>query len=163
VLRNDPISEIIMRTQLMAFSTVLALSMLACAADSSNDSSSTSGAGEDLSKSGQLSQDLVCAAVGAVSDAPDHLKSVDEKALVGQALSDFKLWQKGMVSEFPSAAYELPVVFKGKTYTFWEVTEISDGGGCTGIYRTDGRVVSSYCAGESGDIRWSAPADKCSQ
>ena len=120
---------------------------------------------EDLTKAGPLSQALVCAALSAVNDlgSPNNLKSVPQKSLKGDALSDFKSWQKGMVSDYPSAAYELPVKYGKKTYTFWYVEEENDGGGCSGIYRTDGRVVTNECAGESGTIEWSAPADKCDQ
>jgi hypothetical protein len=116
---------------------------------------------EDLTKAGPLSQGLVCAALSAVSNGADGLKGVAQKDLKGDALSDFKSWQKGMVSDYPSAAYELPVKYGTKTYTFWYVEETNDGGGCSGIYRTDGRVVTNECAGESGTIEWSAPGNKC--
>jgi hypothetical protein len=107
---------------------------------------------------------MVCAAVNAADDEDLGTlgAALDEKDLRGQALADFKSWQKGMAAEFPSEAYELPVTLKGKTYTFWYVKEENDGGECAGVYRTDGRVVSFFCAGESGNIVWSAPADKCS-
>ncbi|HEY8077126.1 MAG TPA: hypothetical protein VIF62_23530 [Labilithrix sp.] len=118
---------------------------------------------EDLTKAGPLSQGMVCAALSAVNDLgnPNGLKDVAEKSLKGEALSDFKSWQKGFLPDYPSAAYELPVKYGKKTYTFWYLEEENDGGGCTGIYRTDGRLVTNECAGESGDINWSAPADKC--
>ena len=147
----------------LAFTSILA----GCAADASPaPAPGDDGAQEeDLTKAGPLSQGLVCAALAAASDqgSPTDLKSVPQSSLKGDALSDFKSWQKGMVSDYPSAAYELPVKFGKKTYTFWYVEEMNDGGGCSGIYRTDGRVVTNECAGESGDIRWSAPADKCDQ
>jgi hypothetical protein len=145
----------------------LCLSLFLAACGGSSDASiapaDEPAAEEDLTKAGPLSQGLVCAALSAVNDLgnPSGLKSVPQKSLKGDALGDFKSWQKGFTPDYPSAAYELPVKFGKKTYTFWYVEEENDGGGCSGIYRTDGRVVTNECAGESGTIEWSAPADKC--
>lgn len=117
---------------------------------------------DDLTK--QLSTDLICAAVAAAdeSNQGSDLRGVPESKLKGDALKDFKAWQKGMVSDYPSSAYELPVKFKGKTYTFWLVVEMNDGGGSQGIYRTtNGMTVVTESGGESDSVEWSAPANKC--
>jgi hypothetical protein len=118
---------------------------------------------EDLTKT--LSKPLVCAAAAAADDSNEGsgLSGVAESKLKGDALRDFKSWQKGMVSDYPSQAFVLPVTFKGKTYKFWLVIEMNDGGGSQGIYKTtDGSVVTSESGGESDSVEWSAPADNCS-
>lgn len=146
---------------LLSFSSLL---VVGCAADTSSGAPTTSvPEEEDLTKAGPLSQPLVCAAVKAATDHQDGsgLKSVAQSALKGDALKDFKAWQKGMVSDYPSSAYELPVPLGKKTYTFWLVLESNDGGGAIGVYRTDGRAVATDLYSESEDNGWSAPADKC--
>jgi hypothetical protein len=117
---------------------------------------------EDLTKT--LSKALVCAAAAAAdeSNQGSGLAGVAQSKLKGEALADFKAWQKGMVSDYPSQAFELPVKFKGRTYTFWLVVEMNDGGGSQGIYKTtDGSVVTSESGSESASIEWSAPANSC--
>ncbi len=117
---------------------------------------------EDLTKA--LSHALVCAAVAAADDSNQgsNLVTIAQSKLKGDALHDFKSWQKGMVADYPSAAYELPVKLNGHTYTFWLVVEMNDGGGSQGVYRTtNGATVSIESGGESADLSWTAPADKC--
>jgi hypothetical protein len=146
----------------------LLLSCLAFACGGSPDATpsepaSEGAAEEDLTKT--LSKPLVCAAAAAADDTNqgDGLAGVAESKLKGDALKDFKSWQKGMVSDYPSQAFVLPVTFKGKTYKFWLVVEMNDGGGSQGIYKTtDGSVVTSESGGESDSAEWSAPADSCS-
>lgn len=95
-------------------------------------------------------------------NAGDGLDAVDRKDLKGDALSDFKAWQRGMVSDYPSEAFAMPVKLGNKTYTFILVVENNDGGGSMGIYRTtNGSTVATISGSESGDWTWSAPADKC--
>jgi hypothetical protein len=132
-------------------------------ASPADEPASTPGTDDSELKKDQLSQDLICAAVSAANDMgdPSGLKSVPQSKLKGDALKDFRSWQRGFAGDYPSQAFELPVTLKGKTYTFILVTEMNDGGGSTGIYREDGRTVTWYSAGESGDINWSAPGDKC--
>jgi len=145
---------------------VLACSVLAVACGGSPESTqtdTTSNAEDDLTKA--LSHDMVCAAVAAADDSNEgqDLKSISESKLKGDALKDYKAWQKGMVSDYPSQAFELPVKLKGKTYTFWMVVEMNDGGGSIGVYRTSGATVSTMSGGESDSPTWDAPADKCPQ
>jgi len=147
----------------------LLLSCLAFACGGSPDASPSpaptendGAAEEDLTKA--LSKSLVCAAAAAADDTNQGsgLTAVAESKLKGDALRDFKSWQKGMVSDYPSQAFELPVKLKGHTYNFWLVVEMNDGGGSQGIYKTtDGSVVTSESGGESDSVEWSAPADKC--
>lgn len=151
------------------FVSALAVSSFGLAGCSGADSSSpdpnapTDPTGEDdLTKA--LSQDMVCATGKAMNDLngdPTGLKSVAKTALKGDALKDFKEFQKGMAGDYPSEAYELPVPFKGKKYTFWLVWESNDGGMYAGVYRTDGRTVFTFSQSESGEPNYSAPADKC--
>jgi len=117
---------------------------------------------EDLTKA--LSKSLVCAAAAAADDSNlgSDLTAVPQSKLKGNALRDFKLWQKGMVDDYPSQAFVLPVKLKGKTYDFWLVVETNDGGGSQGVYKTtDGSEVTSMSGGESDSPSWSAPADSC--
>jgi hypothetical protein len=144
---------------------VLALAPLAVACGGAPESTSSNDeatAEDDLTKA--LSQDMICAAVNAAdnSNEGDGLTSVPKSKLKGDALHDFNAWQKGMVSDYPSQAYELPVKVKGKTYTFWMVVEMNDGGGSVGVYRTSGATVATQSGGESDSPEWSSPADKCS-
>jgi hypothetical protein len=147
--------------------TLVALSLsslaFACSGASGADSSPTEGDDQAVTSSATLSQDLVCAVVKAADDHSDGngLKGVNESALKGDALSDFKAWQKGMASDYPSHAFELPVPFKGKTYTFLLVSEQNDGGGSVGVYKENGQRVAAMSAGESESTSWSKPADKC--
>lgn len=110
-----------------------------------------------------LSQELICAAVASYYEHADldGLRGVSVGNLKGDALRDFKAWQRGIEADYPSEAYELPVPFRGKTYWFLLVTENNDGGGSVGVYRKDGRVVATHSYGESSPIRWSKPADSC--
>ena len=146
----------------------LLLSCLAFACGGSPDQASAAqpaddgAAEEDLTKA--LSKSLVCAAAAAADDSNmgSDLTAVPESKLKGNALRDFKLWQKGMVSDYPSQAFVLPVKLKGKTYNFWLVVEMNDGGGSQGVYKmTDGSEVTSMSGGESDSPPWSAPADNC--
>jgi hypothetical protein len=110
-----------------------------------------------------ISQDLLCAAVAAAEQGSegDGLSGLSERDLKGDALSDFKAFQKGMANDYPSSAYELPVKLGSKTYDFILVVETNDGGGSMGIYRKDGSTVASESSGESDPFTWSSPADKC--
>ncbi|MDB4933680.1 MAG: hypothetical protein JWP87_652 [Labilithrix sp.] len=145
----------------------LLLSSLAFACGGSTDASTSppaddGAAEEDLTKT--LSKPLVCAAAAAAdeSNLGSDLTSIPQSKLKGDALRDFKAWQKGMVDDYPSQAFELPVKFKGRTYTFWLVVEMNDGGGSQGIYKTtDGSTVTSESGGESASVEWSAPANNC--
>jgi hypothetical protein len=123
------------------------------------------GTAEELStaSSGHLSQDLVCAAVSAAenNDQADGLTTIPESKLRGDALRDFKEFQKHMLPDYPSQAFELPVKLGTKTYTFIMVIENNDGGGAMGVYRTDGSVVATDEYSESESNPWSSPADKC--
>jgi len=143
--------------------TIFSAALTGCGGADASAPTDPSGDEEDLTKAGPLSQDLVCAAVGAFNDLgdPTGLTSVAEKDLTGDALKDFKSFQKGMASDYPSEAYKLPVKFKNKTYTFLMVQENNDGGTYAGIYRLDGRTVATFSQSESGDPNWSSPADKC--
>jgi hypothetical protein len=147
----------------LAAALVLAPFAVACggAQDASSDTSNNATAEDDLTKA--LSHDLICAAVAAAdnSNNGDGLTEIAKSKLKGDALKDYNAWQKGMVSDYPSAAYELPVTLKGKTYTFWMVVEMNDGGGSIGVYRTNGSTVSTESGGESDTLSWDAPADKC--
>jgi hypothetical protein len=144
---------------------VLLFSMAGCGGGSSDSSSpdqNPPAAEDDLTKA--LSQDMVCAATAAADDSNNGqgLVAVPESKLKGDALKDYKAWQKGMSSDYPSSAYELPVKQGGKTYTFWLVVEMNDGGGSMGVYRTSGAVVATESGSESGPAEWTAPANKCS-
>jgi hypothetical protein len=153
----------------VAFASALAVSSFGLAGCSGSDSSAPTDStandptGEDdLTKA--LSPDMICATSKAFDDLqgdPTSLKSVAQKSLKGDALKDFKEFQKGMAGDYPSEAYELPVPFKGKKYTFLLVWESNDGGMYAGVYRTDGRTVFSFSQSESGEPSYSAPADKC--
>ncbi len=116
---------------------------------------------QDLTKT--LSQGLLCAAVteATANNNSPSLPSLAKADLKGDALADFKAWQKGMVSDYPSEAFTMPVKFGKKTYSFILVIENNDGGGSMGIYRTNGSTVATISGSESGDWTWSAPADKC--
>ena len=147
--------------------SVLLCSLLAVACGGSPDATQTDPSPatteDDLTKA--LSHELVCAAVAAAdnSNQGSDLVEIAQSKLKGDALHDFKSWQKGMVADYPSAAYELPVKLHGKTYTFWMVVEMNDGGGSQGVYRLNGATVSIMSGGESADLSWTAPADKCPQ
>jgi hypothetical protein len=113
-----------------------------------------------------LSQDLLCAAVKAADDYNNtspgpKLVAIPESKLNSDALHDFKAWQRNMLPDYPSEAFELPVKLAGKTYSFILVVENNDGGGAIGVYRTDGSVVASDMYSESEGNPWSSPADKC--
>jgi hypothetical protein len=156
-------SSLPVRSLSVAAALVLAPLAVACGGapepTSSNDEAT---AEDDLTKA--LSQDMICAAVAAADDSNngDGLKSVPKSKLKGNALHDFNAWQKGFSGDYPSEAYELPVKLKGKTYTFWLVVEMNDGGGSIGVYRTgNGATVSTESGGESDSPVWDAPADKC--
>lgn len=151
-------------------SVALGLFAVGCAAPSGGDEAEQ-GTSADLTHAssassaashGQISQDLLCAAV-AMADQSDQLSltTIPESKLKGDALADYKAFQKGMASDFPSSAFELPVKLGDKTFTFILVTETNDGGGSMGIYRTDGSNVASESSGESDPFTWSKPADKC--
>jgi hypothetical protein len=149
-------------------SVALGLFAVGCAAPSGGDEPEQA-VGADLahgssssSAHSPISKDLLCAAV-AMADQSDQvsLATIPESKLKGDALSDFKAFQKGMVSDFPSEAFELPVKLGDKTFTFILVTETNDGGGSMGIYRTDGSTVATESSGESDPFTWSSPADKC--
>jgi hypothetical protein len=133
----------------------------ACAAPVTAEDSS----GGDLSSasSSHLSQDLVCAAVSVANDHFDGqgLDAFPESKLKGDALHDFKSWQKNMLPDYPSAAFYMPVKLGTKTYTFLMVTENNDGGGAVGVYRTDGSVVTTDEYSESEGNPWSSPGDQC--
>ena len=150
-------------------SLALGLFAVGCAAPSGGDEPEQAGSADlshgsaSTSSHGQISQDLLCAAV-AMADQSDQLSltPIDEKKLKGDALADFKAFQKGMKDDFPSSAFELPVKLGNKTFTFILVTETNDGGGSMGIYRMqDGSTVASESSGESDPFTWSKPADKC--
>lgn len=147
----------------LAFASVLSLA--GCAADSADSAPPADGAtdDQDLTKAGPLSKDLVCAARKAFDDNSEGegLAAVPRSDLKGDALADFKTFQKGMASDYPSRAFKLPVPFKGKTYSFIVVLEENDGGMYAGIYRLDGRSVATLSQGESGEPNWSKPADSC--
>jgi hypothetical protein len=115
---------------------------------------------------GHLSQDLLCAAVHAAEDyngssMSPKLVGIPQSKLKGDALHDFKAWQKNMLPDYPSEAFELPVELNGRKYTFVLVVENNDGGGAVGVYRTDGSFVASDLYSESEGNPWSSPADKC--
>lgn len=144
---------------------VLSTSAIACGGTSAADVDPPSADEEALVTNKPLSQDLVCAAIKAAEDNPNYegLVAMKQSALKGDALKDFKSWQKNMLPDYPSAAYELPVELKGKTYKFVLVSEMNDGGGSIGIYRQSGETVTYESGGESATLSWSAPGDKCSQ
>jgi hypothetical protein len=150
--------------------TVLTSLVAGCAHGGGDDASAPADQGGDqaLSTSSSdppLSQDLLCAAVKAADDSNDgqDLKSIPEGNLKGDALRDFKAFQKGMASDFPSQAFALPVKLASKTFSFIMVLESNDGGQEIGVYRTDGSTVATISNGESEPGTWSKPADKCPQ
>ena len=95
------------------------------------------------------------------STDPQGMTEVKEADLKGDALKDFKSFQKNMLPDYPSQAFHLPVKLAGKTYTFLMVVENNDGGQYLGIYRTDGSSVATVANSESEQGTWSKPADKC--
>lgn len=133
-----------------------------CASPTGADDTATS-EGAATSASHELSQDMLCAVVNEASQSDGTgLKTIKESALKGDSLKDYKEFQKGMASDYPSAAYELPVKFQNKTYDFILVLEENDGGGYMGVYRTDGSTVVTMSQSESGDPQWSDDkASKC--
>lgn len=148
--------------------TLLALStgIVACGGASTSDVAPEDTAADEgaLKTAGaQLSKDMVCAAVKTYNDNSDGggWKSLAQKDLKGDALKDFKEFQKGMAGDYPSEAFEMPVDFKGKTYKFIMVTESNDGGMYMGIYKLNGDTVATMSCSESGTPNWSSPADKC--
>jgi hypothetical protein len=166
--------ELFMSTRIGSLALVAVLSALASLATgcgSKDDSSDGAPAdqGADLSAASgnqPLSQDLLCAAVKAADDdgsdpQGNKLKPVAQSALKGDAAKDFKSFQKNMLPDFPSQAFELPVPLNGKTFTFLMVVDNNDGGQSLGIYRTDGSNVATVFNSESEQGTWSKPADKC--
>lgn len=150
----------------LALVSALAVACGGASSDAASDSQPTQSDEEALKTSGaKLTQDLLCAAVAAYNDNSEGsgMKGLDKSDLHGDALKDFKAWQKGMEGDYPSIAFELPVTFKGKTYKFIAVTEMNDGGGYGGIYKLNGDEVATSSGSESGPITWSSPADKCEQ
>lgn len=148
--------------------TLLALStgIVACGGTSAGDvapETETADEGALKTSGATLSKDMVCAAVKTYNDNSDGdgWKSLAQKDLKGSALKDFKEFQKNMLPDYPSQAFEMPVDFKGKTYKFVLVTESNDGGMYMGIYKTNGDTVATMSCSESGTPRWSAPADGC--
>jgi hypothetical protein len=151
-----------MRSSYIALLATVSL-LAACAAPVTGSAEESSGADLSSASSSGLSQDLVCAAVSAANDhfAGEALSSFPQSKLQGDALHDFKSWQKDMLPDYPSAAFYLPVKLGTKTYTFLMVTENNDGGGAVGVYRTDGSVVATDLYSESENNPWSSPADQC--
>jgi hypothetical protein len=148
--------------------TIVTSLVTGCAHRGGDDASAPAEQGGDqaLSTSNSdppLSQELLCAAVKAADDSNDgqSLKSLPQASLKGDAARDFKSFQKGMVSDFPSQAFELPVKLGSKTFTFVMVQENNDGGQEIGIYREDGSTVATVANSESEQGTWSKPADKC--
>ncbi|MFO0671204.1 MAG: hypothetical protein U0235_16515 [Polyangiaceae bacterium] len=154
-----------MKLSLIAAFAFLSVSAIACGGAGDRQVEPPSADEEALKTSKALSQDLVCAAIKAAEDNPNQegLVRIKQSALKGDALKDFKDWQKNMLPDYPSSAYELPVELKGKTYKFVLVSEMNDGGGSIGIYRESGETVTYESGGESATLTWSAPGDKCSQ
>jgi hypothetical protein len=147
--------------------SILAITALltACSGGSGDDASvpADQSGDEALSNGKPLSQDLLCAAVKAADDSNDGqgLKSIPESSLKGDAAKDFKSFQKNMLPDYPSQAFQLPVKLGSKTYSFVMVIESNDGGQEIGVYRTDGSSVATVSNSESEQGTWSKPADKC--
>jgi hypothetical protein len=145
--------------------TILTSLIAGCAHGGGDDASAPADQAGDqaLSSDAPLSQDLLCAAVKAADDSNngDHLKSIPQGNLKGDAARDFKSFQKNMLPDFPSQAFELPVKLGSKTFTFVMVIESNDGGQEIGVYRTDGSAVATVANSESEQGTWSKPADKC--
>jgi hypothetical protein len=144
---------------LVASCSVCSVLGVACAAPDVPEQSTEA----DVSSGSHLSQDLVCAAVAAAeaNSEGEGLTSIPQSKLRGDALHDFKAFQRNTLPDYPSVAYELPVKLGTKTYTFIMVSENNDGGGAVGLYRTDGSVVATDEYSESESNPWSSPADKC--
>jgi hypothetical protein len=154
------------RLPLLALFASLTLTAVGCAGtDGSVSAEPEQGSVAEIkaAPSAQISKDLLCAAVSAAEETNggDGLVGISERDLKGDAKADFKEFQKGMVSDFPSEAFELPVKLGSKTYDFILVVETNDGGGQMGLYREDGSTVATESSGESDPFTWSSPADKC--
>jgi hypothetical protein len=140
--------------------------MIGCAADAPDAADQATAEALATASAAHISQDLLCAAVHAAEDYNNtspgpHLVAIPQSKLKGAALHDFKEWQRNMLPDYPSEAFELPVELNGRTYTFTLVVENNDGGGAVGVYRTDGSFVASDTYSESEVNPWSSPADKC--
>lgn len=136
-------------------------SLVGCASDAQSTGDDTAAA---ASSEHALSQDLLCAAVKEANDdsSSPSGKEIKESALKGDSLKDFKSFQKNMLPDYPSQAFELPVKLDGKTYDFIMVVENNDGGQYIGVYRTDGSTVATVANSESENGDWGPkPADKC--
>lgn len=141
--------------------------LVGCASDASPDAQAADDEAAATSASHPLSKDLLCAAVKEASDDSTDpisakLKEVQQSSLKGDALKDFKSFQKNMLPDYPSQAFDLPVTLDGKTYTFLMVVENNDGGQYIGVYRTDGSTIATVANSESENGDWGpAPADTC--
>ncbi len=117
----------------------------------------------------KIDQQLVCAAVAAYYDVSGNqteqsLKKIPQSQLAGDALSDFKLFQKNMLPDYPSQAYAITLKrAKQSAVSAILIEENNDGGGAGGVYlASSGKRIAQGYYSESENFSWDTPlADKC--
>ncbi len=114
-----------------------------------------------------IDKTLTCAAVKTFFAAEENnetgLTILAQSKLKGDALADFKSFQKGMLPDYPSEAYAVTIKRpKLASVPGIVVVEHNDGGMYGGVYLADGRRIGAGSAGESTDFTWdSKTANSC--